>query len=124
MTRILVIDDEPTCLQAMATILENAGYSVDEAPSADEGLESYRREKPDLVICDVFLPGKDGVTFLMELKKEDPQAKIVLISGHWDRLCVPAGHLGEHLGAVAVLEKPLAAPQFRQVVENALNAQT
>ena len=121
MSRILVIDDDPICLQATSAILERAGHEVDRAQSAQAGLDSYRETHPDLVVCDVFMPEKDGLTVLRELKEEDPDARVLLMSGHWNLIHVDAKHLGNHLGAIDVLKKPLAAKELRTVVEAALS---
>ena len=58
--RVLFIEDSPTLAQLLEVSLEQAGYQVMRAGSGEEGLELARAEPPDLLLCDVMLPGIDG----------------------------------------------------------------
>jgi len=122
MARILVIDDEQQVREVIGRILERLGHEVAIAQNGEEGLELYQDQSADLVISDVFMPGKDGLDTLIALRRHDPDAKILLISGNWQRLCVDAGHLAEHLGAMGILEKPFGLKDIALTVEAALTA--
>ena len=60
MARILVIEDNPTNLQLMVYLLQAFGHTSLEAVDGETGLELIRHELPDLVLCDIHLPGMDG----------------------------------------------------------------
>ena len=68
MTRILVVDDEPQILRALATNLRARGYDVDLAPTGEKALELAARKHPELVILDLGLPGIDGVDVIRGLR--------------------------------------------------------
>ena len=81
MTKILIIDDEKDFLDLLKEQLELAGYSVTTAMNGEEGLISAQVSHPDLVICDVRMPKKDGFEVLRQLKK-DPnfQAPFIMLT--------------------------------------------
>ena len=70
-SKILVIDDDPDILDALAMILETQGYQVSTARDGIEGLASLKAEKPDLMILDLLMPKMDGFTVCKEL--QDPR---------------------------------------------------
>ena len=81
MAKILVIDDEEDIRNVLKTVLERAGYEVDVAANANEGLDLLRANRPDLVITDIIMPGKDGVETVYDIRMEFPNTKIIVISG-------------------------------------------
>ncbi|HEY8102888.1 MAG TPA: response regulator, partial [Gaiellaceae bacterium] len=68
MTRILVVDDEPQILRALATNLRARGYDVEMAPTGEAALALAARKHPDLVILDLGLPGIDGTEVIRGLR--------------------------------------------------------
>lgn len=80
--KILVIDDEPEILELTGKLLRNHGYEVFTALDAKEGGDKIDREKPDLILLDIIMPHKDGVTLLRELKanKSTRQIPVVILS--------------------------------------------
>ena len=70
--KILLVDDDVDLVQATKTVLESKSYRVITAYNGDDGLKKVVDEKPDLIILDVIMPGKDGFTVCKELK-EDPR---------------------------------------------------
>ena len=72
MARILIIDDEEPIRFSLRGILEDEGYEVLEAATAEEGLEVADAERPDLVFLDIWLPGMDGLTAQARLKGNHP----------------------------------------------------
>ena len=68
--KILVIDDEPSILNLVASYLKAEGYEVFTASDGPSGLKSARAFKPELVILDVMLPGMDGIELLSRLRRE------------------------------------------------------
>lgn len=78
MTKILVIDDEPSITKLVSAYLKSEGYEVFTAADGNAGLKTARTFKPDLVILDVMLPGMDGVELLSRLRRESEVYVIML----------------------------------------------
>ena len=81
MARILVMDDDELLRGALRVVLEAAGYEVMEAADGDAGLRLQREQGADLVLVDIFMPTRDGLEVIRELRAESPQPKIVAMSG-------------------------------------------
>jgi two-component system alkaline phosphatase synthesis response regulator PhoP len=78
MTKILVVDDEPSITNLVSAYLKPEGYQVYTAADGDAGLKAARVFKPDLVILDVMLPGMDGIELLSRLRRESEVYVIML----------------------------------------------
>ncbi len=76
----MVVDDEPDFCEALVGFLEDKGYSVLEAHDGDQALAVYRQERPDLVLLDMRMPGKDGLETLRDLRAFDPEARVIVVS--------------------------------------------
>lgn len=81
MKRILVIEDDDQIRLLLRKILEKAGYQVTEAQDGYVGLRLFRSQPADLVITDIFMPEKEGLGTIRELKRDFPGVKIIAISG-------------------------------------------
>ncbi len=81
METILVIDDDPLILDVMREILELDNYAVETALSGVEGIEKHRKSPADLVITDLIMPHKDGISVISELKKDFPGLRIIAMTG-------------------------------------------
>ena len=83
MSKILVIDDDPTMVSALQERLEANRYAVITALDGEVGLEKAEREKPDLIILDVVMPTMDGYTFVRQLRTKPGTGKIpvIILSG-------------------------------------------
>lgn len=79
--RILVIDDDRVIRQSIAAYLQDSGFAVMLADDGLTGLEIFRQESPDLVVCDLRMPGLDGISVLHQISSEDTDTPIVVISG-------------------------------------------
>ena len=79
--RILVVDDEPSVTDGMARLLRKDGFAVEAAANGFEALRRFRTDPPDLVITDVLMPMKEGVSLVIELRQLDPDIPIIVISG-------------------------------------------
>jgi two-component system KDP operon response regulator KdpE len=75
---ILVVDDEPQIRRVMRTTLSSHGYAIKEAKSGEEALESFRSEKPDLILLDVNMPGMSGVEACREIRASSDVPIIML----------------------------------------------
>ena len=120
MKTILVIDDEPFMLELVRKILEAAQYRVVTATSADSGLESYRQNSPDLVITDLIMPEKDGLEAIRELRRLNPEIRIVAISGGGRSGYANALPAAKAFGAMETLRKPFPPDALLAAVTRAL----
>ncbi len=84
MTKVLVVDDEESIRNLMRMTLELDGYEVLLAEDGPTGLRMFEKESPDVVLLDVRLPGMDGIEVLTRAKALDPDAEVIIITGHGD----------------------------------------
>ncbi len=81
MPKILIVDDDNDFRETFKNVLVGKGYDIETACNGNEALASYRKQAPDLVILDIFMPEKEGFETIFDFKKEFPDAKIIAISG-------------------------------------------
>ncbi len=79
MAQVLIVDDSPTEIHVLTTILEKNGHSVDTANSGEEGVEKAKATKPDLILMDVVMPGMNGFQATRQLTKDSETASIPVI---------------------------------------------
>lgn len=120
--RILIADDNELLRQATCDTLQEEGYEVTAARNGEELLQAYRRQPFDLVLCDVFMPGKDGLQIIRELLQGFPQAKIIAMSGGGYDGALNLLHMAHLLGAREVLPKPFSRAKLVELVARVLVA--
>lgn len=81
MARIIVIDDDDAIRLSLKLALEDADHHVEAAANGEEGMTRFRTNPADLVITDIFMPEKEGLETIDEIKRHCPQTKIIAISG-------------------------------------------
>jgi two-component system phosphate regulon response regulator PhoB len=81
--KILIVDDEPDIITFVGAVLEENGYASLSAKDGVEGLEVLRKERPDLVLLDLMMPKKSGITMFQELRKDPTMSNIpvVIVTG-------------------------------------------
>ena len=118
---ILIVDDNEDILSFMQAALENAGYDVGLAAEGAQALAQQAAHRADLLITDIFMPGRDGIETLRECRLRYPQTRIIVMSagGGADRRLdyLPAAAL---IGANATLHKPFGVNQLLDTVRNVL----
>jgi putative two-component system response regulator len=82
--KVLIIDDESIVRKNFAAFLEDHNYEALESENGEEGLEMFRKENPDIVLCDLKMPVLDGLGFLKEIAKESSETPIIMVSGTGD----------------------------------------
>lgn len=118
--RILIADDNADILSFMRAALEKAGYEVRTALDGAQALSSLATQSADLLITDIFMPGRDGIETLHDCKTRFPSTKVIAMSaggtsGKFDYL--PAAAL---IGASATLRKPFDVDRLLEVVRGVL----
>jgi CheY-like chemotaxis protein len=81
MTKILVSDDEQGIRNLLDTLLRRKGYDVVLAESGRQGLELFRRERPDVIVLDLKMPEMDGLTVLRQIKNLDLGKPVIILTG-------------------------------------------
>ncbi|UMZ75157.1 response regulator [Natranaerofaba carboxydovora] len=104
MSRILIIEDEKPIADIIQFNLENEGYKVITAFNGEEGVNKFREEDPDLIVLDLMLPDKDGLTACKEIRKESVVPILVLTAkdSEVDRV------IGLEMGADDYVTKPFS----------------
>jgi DNA-binding response OmpR family regulator len=103
---VLVVEDDPEFLRLMSHALGAAGHTVLEAASGEAGLRLFRAEPPDLVVCDIVMPDRDGIELIPEMRELHPEVKLLAISGRQMIGALDVLSLARRLGADATLAKP------------------
>jgi two-component system, NtrC family, nitrogen regulation response regulator NtrX len=121
MNHILIVDDEAEIRESLEEILREEGYSVASAGTAAEALTLLRDPVYDLILLDVWLPDRDGIEVLAELRGLDASTRpeVIVISGH---ATIETAVRATKLGAFDFLEKPLMLERTLIVVKNAIEA--
>ena len=111
---VLVVDDEPGMRETLVDILSAHGYRVSSAPDGESALEAIRAGGFEVVLMDIRMPGRDGVSVLQEL--EGPPPQVILMTAY-----AKADRIREALesDAFAVMSKPFPVPDLLGLVASA-----
>jgi len=101
--RVLVVDDDAALREMVALALEKSGFEVVKASSAEEARKALREGRPDLVVCDIYMPGGDGLTFLSEVRQTPDPPPVILMTA---RGSVETATVAAKIGAFDYLAKP------------------
>ena len=118
MARILVIEDEAEMRELLRQTLESAAHEVRLALDGEEALRLHRAVSAQLVITDIFMPGKEGLETIRAFRREFPQVPVIAISGQ--PALGNALDVARRLGAVKTLAKPFHPPELLALVESVL----
>jgi DNA-binding response OmpR family regulator len=117
---VLIVEDDAELLQLMSRALQGAGHAVLTAGDGEAGLRLFRAEPPDLVVCDIVMPDKDGIELIPEMKAARPEVKLVAISGRQMIGALDVLGLARRMGADATLAKPFAMEALQAIVATLL----
>jgi PAS domain S-box-containing protein len=84
MDKLLLIDDEPDILRVLSMSLKADGYDVVSASNGTEGVAAFEKERPEIVITDIKMPGMDGIEVLKKIKELNADTEVIIITGHGD----------------------------------------
>jgi CheY-like chemotaxis protein len=108
MRRVLVVDDEAPVRRVLGRSLQQAGFDVAEASEGGEAVRKCREQPVAVVLLDMFMPGKEGIETLRELRAEFPEVKVVAMSGGGSYPIFDVLTAARRLGADEVFQKPLS----------------
>ena len=123
MSLVLIIEDNDKNLELVRDILQAKGYSTLEAGTAEGGLEIARRQKPDLVLMDIQLPGIDGIQALKALRANPKTAALPVVAITASVMKADREQI-MRAGFDGFIEKPITVRSFLEAVEGALGAKT
>jgi YesN/AraC family two-component response regulator len=122
MAKILLIEDEPGVRETLAAAVESKGHTAVVATNGREGLEKYGQDAFDLVITDIIMPEKEGIETIKELRKLNPNVKIVAISGGGRTGNMDFLKIAKSLGAMQTITKPIRLKAFNDILNECLGA--
>jgi two-component system nitrogen regulation response regulator NtrX len=117
---LLIVDDEANTLASLSRAFRLAGHEATVCDRAAKALEIAKGQNFDLILSDVVMPGKDGLTLLEELKQQGVTTPVVMMSG---QAHIEMAVRATRLGALDFLEKPISTDKLLLTVENALKLQ-
>lgn len=121
MSKILVIDDERSIRNTLKDILEYEKYEVDLAEDGKKGLDMVKQTEYDIILCDIKMPGMDGIEVLEQLNSMAPDSPVVMISGHGN---IDTAVESIKKGAYDFIEKPLDLNRLLITIRNAMDKST
>ena len=113
--RLLIVEDEKELCDTIAKTLYQAGYEVDTCYDGDEALDYILAENYDLIVLDLNLPGTDGMDILKELRKENEETKVLILSA---RSQIVDKVEGLDAGANDYMEKPFHLQELEARIHN------
>jgi two-component system response regulator MprA len=117
MPRVLVVDDDPQVVRLLRVNLELEGYDVVSASDGQQALDAVDADSPDLVVCDVMMPGMDGVEVVRRLRADNKTVPVVMLSAKAMRSDMRAGL---DAGANEYVTKPFDPAELIEVVDRLL----
>jgi len=122
MKKVLVVEDDAAVLRNVRKLLTFEGYEVLAAAGGREGLEVASRESPDIVVCDIMMPGIDGLEVARTLRGNPRTARIpiIFLTARTDR---DSQRAGMNLGAEDYLTKPFTADELLSSIQTRLDHQ-
>jgi len=119
---ILVVDDEPMVRDGLKLALEMEGFHTTTASNGIEALKYIRSQKPHLVITDIIMPDSDGIEVICSVREQNPDIKIIAISGGGRISASDHLRVAQQLGANGILAKPFTTEQLLCEINRLLSA--
>jgi two-component system, OmpR family, response regulator len=120
-SKVLLVDDEEKFLDLLSQRLGTRGVDADTATSGEDALTKIRQKNLDVIILDVMMPGIGGIETLKQIRQENPEVQIIMLSGQ-STLENAVKAMKE--GAIDFLEKPVDIGKLLEKIENAQKKKT
>ena len=114
--KVLLVDDEEEFVKALAERLEIRGMQVEVALNGEQGLRKVRDDVPDAMVLDLKMPGIDGLEVLKRVKKNHPEVRVIILTGHGSERDRDAA---VRAGAFEYLQKPVDIKDLVEVLSRA-----
>jgi DNA-binding NtrC family response regulator len=115
--KILIVDDDSSIRKVLGFILEESGYEVRSAASGGEALDAIEKERPDLILTDIKMPGMDGIALLKQIRKIDDTIIVIVLTAFGS---VETAVEAMKNGAADYLTKPISRDELTLTVEKTL----
>src|SRR4051794_28315706 len=113
--RILIVDDERSIADTLAIILTKAGYEASAVYSGDSAIAIAKQSTPALIVSDIQMPGMDGISAALEIRKSLPDCRVILFSGY------PESHMQRARdNGFSILSNPLSPQALLKHIQTAL----
>jgi CheY-like chemotaxis protein len=106
MQRVLVVDDERLTADTLGLIFKKKGFETHVAYSVDDALEHAITNCPDLILCDITMPGRDGLELMVEIAQRDMNCSILVLTGYLNNLHPVREQIRKMSQRTHVLTKP------------------
>lgn len=116
---VLIVDDDDTLRVTLAKIFVKAGYGARTAKNGQEALDLFDADEPDIVVADVKMPRKNGLSLLDDIKSRESKCKVIIITAYGDQDS-PADAMRR--GAFAYLDKPVSRSELLDLCAKALKS--
>jgi DNA-binding NtrC family response regulator len=116
MSYVLIVDDEASIRAFLTRWLEAWGYAVKTAGGADDAVDIMAAEPAHIILCDVMMPGRDGLSLLTEVRERWPATAVIMATALQDFQTVTATR---KVGAVDYITKPFGREPLRQALQRA-----
>ncbi|MBN2429471.1 MAG: sigma-54-dependent Fis family transcriptional regulator, partial [Deltaproteobacteria bacterium] len=117
MRTILIVDDEKSIRKTLEGVLQDEGFKTLTAETGEDCLTLLKEETPDLILLDIWMPGIDGLETLKEIRNQNPEQMVLMMSGHGT---IQTAVQATKLGASDFIEKPLSIEKLLLSIDNAL----
>lgn len=118
MARILIIDDDPKVRATLRQMLEREGHRVSEAADGEAGIELFQKEPTEVVITNIYMPEKEGLATIRELRRDFPGLGIIAISGGDARGRTDVLRIAKTFGVSHALPKPVDWGALKAAVDD------
>ncbi len=119
LAKILIVDDEDIVLKSCLRVLQKLDYEIETAYSGQTALDNLEKNKYDIVVTDLMMPGMDGMQLLKEIKKRYPEVMVITLTGY---ATVETARQALKAGAFDYIPKPFTPDELRNVIENAVKS--
>ncbi len=119
--RVLIVDDDVMVADTLRMVFAKNGYDSRTSYSANEGLLCAREFRPNLLLCDVHMPGRDGLSLVAEVMRELPDCRILLLTGFYANLGAIEQHSRNLARPVGILTKPCMPVELLREVSHMLS---
>jgi CheY-like chemotaxis protein len=120
MSTILIADDQAATRRLWRELLEEAGHQVRETADGLQCVRECRRQAPDLVLCDLFMPIQEGLETIQQLRREFPAVKVIAVSGGSPLVGADFLAQARMFGAVRTFAKPVDPDELLRAIREVL----
>lgn len=121
MARILIIDDEDNVRFTLVKALKNLNHEIYQAADGNAALAILAEQEIDLIVTDIFMPNREGLETILEIRMNWPHVKLVAMSGGGRIRNTEFLEIAEKFGADLVLKKPFSMMEFRSEIGKLLD---